>query len=144
VEEFFVGPGATVLSADEILVALRLPTPPPGTGSVYRRHTTRQEMDIAVVGVAAALTLGTQGERIEGARIGLGAVAPTPVRAREAEEALAGQRPSDELFPRAAELAVGASRPISDLRGSAAYRRELVRALTVRCLGIALERARMS
>lgn len=143
VEGFFVGPGATVLGADEILLALRLPTPPSRTGSVYRRHTARREMDIAVVGVAAALTLDGQGERIEAARIGLGAVAPTPVRAREAEEALAGQRPSDELFARAGELAVAASRPVSDVRASAAYRRELVRVLTARCLGIALERARI-
>jgi CO/xanthine dehydrogenase FAD-binding subunit len=143
-EEFFVGPGATVLGVDEILLALRVRTPPPSTGSVYRRHTTRQEMDIAVAGVAAALTLDGNGERIEAARIALGAVAPTPLRAREAEEALAGQRPSDELFARAGELAVAASRPISDVRASAAYRRELVRVLTARCLGIAVERARMS
>lgn len=142
VEEFFTGPGTTALGRDEILVALRLPVPPPHSGSVYQRHTPRQEMDIAVVGVGAILTLEPDGETIQEARIGLGAVAPTPIRAREAEDALTGQRPSEDLFARAAELAVVASRPISDVRGSAAFRRELVRVMTRRCLSVALERAR--
>ncbi|MGB6838486.1 MAG: xanthine dehydrogenase family protein subunit M [Dehalococcoidia bacterium] len=140
-EDLFTGPGTTALGPNDILMALRLPVPPPHTGSVYQRHTPRQEMDIAVVGVGVALTFQPDGEAIQGARIGLGAVAPTPIRAREAEDALTGQRPSEELFARAAELAVAASRPISDVRGSAAFRRELVRVMTRRCLGIALERA---
>ena len=144
VEEFFTGPGATALDPREILVALRLPVPPPRTGSVYQRHTPRQEMDIAVVGVGVALTLRPDGEAIQRAGICLGAVAPTPIRAREAEDALTGQRPSEDLFARAAELAVAASRPISDVRGSAAFRRELVRVMTRRCLGTALERAQAS
>jgi CO/xanthine dehydrogenase FAD-binding subunit len=80
IEEFFTGPGTTVLGADELLAELRLTVPPKGTGGSYQRHTPRKQMDIAVVGVAAALTL--DGGNIARARISLGAVAPTPVRRR--------------------------------------------------------------
>ncbi|OGO52025.1 MAG: hypothetical protein A2148_05250 [Chloroflexi bacterium RBG_16_68_14] len=142
VSELFVGPGRTVLAPHEILVAFHLPAPPARTGSVYRRHTPRQIMDIAVVGVGVRLTLAPGGDTIQEARICLGAVAPTPIRATEAEEALTGQAPSEELFGRAAELAQAAARPISDVRGSAEFRRYLVGVMTRRCLAIALERAR--
>jgi carbon-monoxide dehydrogenase medium subunit len=98
-------------------------------------------MDIAVVGVAALVTLDDR-QRIKEGRIALGAVAPTPIRAPEAEQTLAGQSPTDEVIARAAALAVEAARPISDLRGSAAYRRHLVGVMTERCLHIAIERAR--
>jgi carbon-monoxide dehydrogenase medium subunit len=81
------------------------------------------------------------GDTISEARICLGAVAPTPIRATAAEAALTGQRPSDELFARAAELAQAAATPISDVRGSAEFRSYLVGAMTKRCLGVALERA---
>jgi carbon-monoxide dehydrogenase medium subunit len=100
-------------------------------------------MDIAVVGVGARLTLAENGS-INEARICLGAVAPTPIRAPDAEAALTGQTPSHELFARAAELAQAAATPISDVRGSAEFRRYLVGAMTKRCLGVALERARVS
>jgi len=142
--ELFVSPGKTVLAPHEILVAFRLPTPPPRTGSVYQRHTPRKIMDIAVVGVGVRLTLAPDADTIREARICLGAVAPTPIRATEAEAALAGQPPSDELLARAAELARAAARPISDVRGSAEFRRYLVGVMTRRCLAIALERAKGS
>lgn len=142
VSELFVGPGQTVLAPHEILVAFRLPAPPARTGSVYQRHTPRKIMDIAVVGAGVRLTLAPDADTIRDARICLGAVAPTVIRATEAERALAGQPPSEELFGRAGELAQEAARPISDVRGSAEFRRYLVGVLTRRCLGIALERAR--
>ena len=141
-EQFFTGPGQTVLGRDEILVGLAIPTPAPRTGAYYERHTPRAEMDIAVVGVAALMALEPERDVIREARIALGAVAPTPVRAPEAEASLAGQEPSEEAFGRAAELAVNAARPISDVRGSAAFRRHLVRVITARCLRRAVERAR--
>ena len=143
VQELFSGPGQTVLSPTDILVAFHLPAPPPRSGGVYQRHTPRAIMDIAVVGVAAQVSLAPDGDVIREARICLGAVAPTPVRALEAEASLAGQAPSNEALARAAELAVGAARPISDVRGSAAFRRHLVRVMTERCLRIAVERARL-
>jgi carbon-monoxide dehydrogenase medium subunit len=141
VEEMFAGPGKTLLSADEIVVAFRMPAPPPHTGSVYQRHTPRKIMDIAVVGVGVRLTLGDDGA-ISDARICLGAVAPTVIRPNDAEESLIGQAPSAELFERAAHLSKEAARPISDVRGSAEFRRYLVGVMTRRCLDIALERAR--
>lgn len=140
-EEFFRGPGQTALAPGELLVELALPPPAPRTGGVYRRHTPRRQMDIAVVGVAALLTLD-EGDTVRRARIALGAVAPTPLRARQAEALLEGQRASDELFARAAEAAAGEARPISDVRGSAEFRRHLVRVMTERCLREAAARAR--
>jgi len=139
-EEFFLGPGKTALAADELLAEVRVPLPPPGSGSAYDRHTPRKQMDIAVVGVAAALTMA--GERIERARVALGAVAPTPVRAPQAEAALEGQAPSDELFARAADVSAAECSPIADLRGSAEFRRHIVRVMTKRMLREALDRAR--
>lgn len=141
VEQLFAGPGRTTLAPQEIVTAFRLPTPPSHTGSVYQRHTPRKIMDIAVVGVGARLTLSASGA-IDDARICLGAVAPTVIRAPEAEQALIGQSPSEALFERAAALAQQAARPISDVRGSAEFRRYLAGAMTKRCLGIALERAK--
>lgn len=138
----FSGPAETVLAPADILVAFRLPTPPPRSGGVYQRHTPRAIMDIAVVGVAVQVTLAPDSDVIREARICLGAVAPTPVRAAEAEASLANQAPSDEALARAAELAVQAARPISDVRGSAGFRRHLVRVMTERCLRIAVERAK--
>lgn len=141
-EGFFSGPGQTVLRRDDILVGFLIPSPPPRTGAYYERHTLRVEMDIAVVGVAALVTLERDRDLIQEARIGLGATAPTPVRVSEAEVSLAGQPPSEEAFERASALAASAARPISDVRGSAAFRRHLVGVMTVRCLRQAVERAR--
>ncbi|MCH8008773.1 MAG: xanthine dehydrogenase family protein subunit M [Chloroflexi bacterium] len=138
--DLFDGPGSTVLAGDEVLTGFTLPTPPANTGSVYQRHTPRKIMDIAAVGVGVRLSL--DGGNIGEARICLGAVAATIIRATEAEDALAGQTPSAELFAKAAELAQAASSPISDVRGSAEFRRHLVGVMTKRCLDIALERAR--
>lgn len=139
-DQFFLGPGLTVLRPGELLVELRVPSAPARTGSVYRRHTPRKQMDIAVVGVAAALTLREDGV-IEKARVALGAVAPTPIRARETEAMLEGKSASPELFALAAESASAEAQPISDVRGSAEFRRHLVRVMTVRMLQLAAERA---
>lgn len=141
VEELFTGPGTTSLAKGEVLVAFRLPTPPAQTGSVYQRHTPRKIMDIAAVGVGVRLTL--DGDTIADARLCLGAVGPTPFRAPEAEGALTGQPANEETFAKAAELAQAAAKPISDVRGSAEFRRHLVGVMAKRCLGIALERARL-
>ena len=137
---FFVGVRRTVLAPEEMLVELSVPALGPHSGGQYLRHTPRRELDIAVVGVASQLTLtdGVCGK----ARIALASVAPTPVRALAAEQALIGQPITPALIERAAELAVDAARPISDQRGSVDYRRHLVRVLTRRTLTTALERAR--
>jgi len=137
---FFTGVRRTVLAPNELLVEIAVPAPGPRSGGNYLRHTPRRELDIAVVGVASQITL-TDGVCTK-ARIALASVAPTPVRAMAAEQALVGQPITPELIERAAELALESARPISDQRGSADYRRHLVRVLTRRTLTTALERAR--
>ena len=137
--EFWRGPNATALRPGELLRELRLPAPPANTGGVYVRQTPRKQMDIAVVGVAVLLTL--EGDRIKRARLALGAVAPTPVRAHAAETALEGQPASESVFAKAAQAAAAEARPISDQRGSAEFRRHLVRVTTERCLQEAARRA---
>lgn len=139
-DQFFVGPGQTVLQPGELLKAIRIPVPPERSGSYYLRHTPRAWMDIAVVGAAAAVTLDEDGI-IAAARIGLGAVAPTPIRAVEAEKALLGGRPDEALFAEAGRIAAGECSPIDDLRASADYRRHLVSVLVQRALRGATRRA---
>jgi len=137
--DFFVGVRRTVLAPDEILLEIVVPAPGPRSGGNYLRHTPRRELDIAVVGVASQLTL-SNGVCAK-ARIALAAVAPVPLRARAAEQALEGKPVTAEAIERAAELALGVAKPISDQRGSADYRRHLVRVLTRRTLRTALARA---
>jgi len=137
--DFFVGVRRTVLAPDEILLEIVVPAPGPRSGGNYLRHTPRRELDIAVVGVASQLTLSNG--VCSKARIALAAVAPVPLRARAAEQALEGKPVTAEAIERAAELAVGVAKPISDQRGSADYRRHLVRVLTRRTLRTALARA---
>jgi carbon-monoxide dehydrogenase medium subunit len=137
--DFFLGVRQTVLAPDELLVEIVIPAPGAGSGGTYIRHTPRRELDIAVVGVASQLTL-RDGHCVS-ARIALAAVAPVPLRAAAAEARLEGEAVTLALIEEAAQLAVEAARPISDQRGSADFRRHLVRVLTRRTLTIALERA---
>lgn len=134
-ETFFKGPRATDLARDEILLELVLPPPLAGSNSQYLRFSPREEMDIAIVGVGALVALEPGTRRLRRARIALGAVAPTPLRATAAEASLEGQEASRENMTKAGALAAAASRPINDVRGSAEYRRELVQVLTRRTLG---------
>jgi carbon-monoxide dehydrogenase medium subunit len=136
---FFTGVRRTVLAPDELLVELTVPNPGPRSGGNYLRHTPRRELDIAVVGVASQLTLANG--VCTKARIALAAVAPVPLRATAAEQALEGQAVTPDRIARAADLALEAARPISDQRGSADFRRHLVRVLTRRTLITALARA---
>lgn len=133
VELIPVGPGRTALGPGEIIVAIELPTQGGRAAARYLRFTPRREMDIAIAGSGVALKLSGAGE-IEGARITLASVGPVPVRAARAEAVLAGQRPTAALIAEAGRLAAEEAKPISDTRGSAEYRRELVRVLTRRAL----------
>ena len=141
-ETFFTGPGQTVLTRGEVLVAIQLPPPAANSGAAYLRFIPREEMDIAIAGVGSFVQLSADGQRCQQARISLASVAPTPVRADEAEAFVAGKPLDAETIAEAGELAAQAARPISDVRGSAAYRRELVKVLTRRTLQTALDRAR--
>jgi carbon-monoxide dehydrogenase medium subunit len=143
IEDFFVGPGRTTLADSEVLVSIHLPPPAPRSGSAYARHTPRQEMDIAIVGVAASVSLDRDG-LIADLRIALGAVGPTPFRAKQAEASGVGHRLDDELASSIARIAGSEARPISDQRGSADYRRRLVEVLTRRTILVASAGARAS
>ncbi len=142
VEKFCTGPGRTVLEPGEVLVRLRLPPPAPNSGSAYLRFIPRNEMDIAVVGVGVALTLDEGRASCVSARGPVGAGAPTPLLVPEAGAALVGRPVAEADVERAASLARAATRPISDMRGDAEYRRHLVGVLVRRALQIALRRAK--
>ena len=117
VEEFVTGPGQTVLQANEILVEFRIPAPQGNTADCYQRFIPRNEMDIAVVGVGSCVTL--DGETCTAARIGLGAVAATPLYAQDAAQSLVGKTLDDTAIENAAALAQQMATPISDMRGTA-------------------------
>ena len=136
---FFLGVRRTVLAPGELLLEIIVPAQGAQSGGNYLRHTPRRELDIAVVGVASQITLS--GGRCTAARIALAAVAPVPLRATDAEQALVGQPLTPQQIERAAELASGAARPIDDHRGSIEFRNHLVRVLTRRTLTTALQRA---
>ena len=131
--QLFAGPGRTVLAHDEILTEIMLPPPAPNTGSLYIKHSPRGAMDIATVGVASAVTVDRSGECTD-ARIALGAVAPTPLRAYAAEDMLRGKQIDADLLQQAAEAAMSQATPIDDVRGTAGYRSQMVGVLTRRTL----------
>ena len=132
-EQLFTGPGQTVLARDEVLTEITLPAPAPNTGSLYIKHSPRGAMDIATVGVASAVTVDRSGE-CTGARIALGAVAPTPLRSHAAEDLMLGKRLDADVLQAAADAAMAQASPIDDLRGTADYRRQMVGVLTRRTL----------
>jgi carbon-monoxide dehydrogenase medium subunit len=139
-DAFFSGPRQTVRRGDEVLTAVLVPKPPPGFGAAYARFALRDGNAIAVAAVAASVRL--EGHNvIRDARMVLGAVAPIPLLVQSAGAALLGQAPTEDSFTRAAEAAMKAAEPLSDVRGSAEFRRELVRVLTRRALRAAWHRA---
>lgn len=130
-DEFFTGPGKTVLKPGELLTAVFIPTPQPQARAVYLKHSPRRAMDLAVAGVAALFTHGQQPQ----ARFALSAVAPTPRRIAAVEQFLQEASVLDEgVIQDAARLAAQAAQPISDVRSSAAYRTRMVEVLSRRAL----------
>ncbi len=130
-EDLFTGPMKTVIAENEILTEIVIPDQL-STGSNYIKFGLRRSGALAVVGIAVAVTVN--GGTITEAKIAIGAAAPTPIRAREAEKFLQGKTISDDLLAEAGVIASGESKPISDIRGSAEYRRDLIRVLTRRAL----------
>ena len=135
INEFFRGFYEAALEPGEIVTGVSVPPPPKGARSGYIKFTSRSAEDKALVGVAALIVL--DGGRCTEARIGLGGVAPTPVRARRAEATLRGEVLSNAAVRAAAEAAAAEAEPLSDLMGSADYRREMIR-VWVRRLLVAL------
>jgi carbon-monoxide dehydrogenase medium subunit len=142
-EEFFKGPGQTVIEPEEILCAVVLNEPPPYSGGGYVKLGVRKALEISLVNVAAFMVLDGPNGPIKESRIVLGSVAPLPMRSPSAEAVLIGERPDDALFERAGNAASKDAKPIDDFRGSAEYRREMVKVLTRRALKLAYEEARL-
>jgi CO/xanthine dehydrogenase FAD-binding subunit len=141
VASFLVGPGRTALARGEVLTGVTVPPPPAGrVGSAYLRLEYRASMEIAVVGAAAFVVVDDDGRCAE-ARIALTAVAPTVIRAPEAEAILRGGPATGELVSATAVRAAEAARPIDDVRASASYRTAMVRVIVRRALELALQRA---
>ena len=141
-EDFFKGPGETVMESGEILTQISLDVPPPHSGAAYLKLGKRKALEISLVNVASFIHLNGPDGVVDSARIVMGAVGPKPLRAFSAERLLAGEKPSDHLFEAAGKAAADESSPIDDFRGSAEYRRTMVSVLTVRTLRSALARAR--
>ena len=144
VERFLLGPNRTARRPDELLTRVSLPALPARAATAFLKAGRRRAMEISVVCVAARLTLDASLERCLEARVALGAVAPTAVRAHQAERALGGQPVGGAAFRRAAEAAQEACRPIDDVRASAAFRQHLVGVLVRRALARCVERARLA
>jgi carbon-monoxide dehydrogenase medium subunit len=134
-EDFFVGPNRTAIEPDEILTEVVIPDQQT-TGSAYFKFGLRRSGALAVVGVAVSVVAVKA--HVEQARIVLGAVGPVPMRAKKAEELLAGNVASEAALEEAGRAAAAECRPISDIRGSEEYRRDMVRVFTKRALRKAL------
>jgi CO/xanthine dehydrogenase FAD-binding subunit len=139
---FLLGPDHTAIRPAEILTEIRIPPPAPRSGSTFLKVMRRHSMDCSIVSVAARITSADDGETCAAARIAIGAAAPVPFRATDAENLLYNERPREELIREVAERAVKAARPITDVRASAEYRRMLVRGLVGRAVTEAWNRAR--
>ena len=140
VADLLTAPGRTSAGPDELLVAVELPALPAESGSCYVRLEYRRQMEIAIVGATAVVVL--EEGRVADARIAITALAPTIRRVPEAEAALAGSDGGEEAVEAAAAAAAAATEPISDVRGSADYRRAMAAVITARAVTGALARAR--
>lgn len=141
VEDFCQGPGRTLLGSDEIVTHIEIPAPAARTGKAYLKHGRRSQMELATVGVAVRVTLDSSG-KISDVAVVLAAVAPVPLRSLQAESVLKHQLPTSALIAEAGIAAARDARPISDVRSSADYRREMVRVLTERALHQAIQEAK--
>jgi CO/xanthine dehydrogenase FAD-binding subunit len=140
VAELFVGPAQTSAEPGELLTAVEVPAPGQNTGSCYARLEYRRQMEIAVVGATAVVSL--EGDRVADARIAITALAPTIHRVAEAEQALVGTDGAREAAEAAAAAAAAAAAPISDVRASADYRRAMGAVIARRAIEVAVARAR--
>jgi carbon-monoxide dehydrogenase medium subunit len=138
-EEFFTGMLTTALAPDELLTEVRVPGLPPRTGGAFI-EIARRAGDFALVGIAALVTLDDAG-RATRARLALCGAGPTPIRAREAERVLVGERPEGRVLDEAAEKIAAATDPPSDIHASAAFRKKLARHVGRQAIELAVRRA---
>ncbi len=140
-EDLFIGPGQTLLEAGEILVEFVIPKLPPHTGGAYWKHTRRAAMELPILGVAVLISLDDDMKTCAEARIGLGVLAPTPMRARNAEAILKGKKVDDRILKRAGKAGAEECKARDSVRGEAWYRRAMVEVLVPRMARVAMERA---
>lgn len=139
-KDFFKGPGQTILDGAEIVTAVTVPPPPSRTGVIYRSFSGRGTLDCSTVGIGVLITL--DGEICQNFRIAIGACAPTPIRAYDAEQLLIGQCVDQKAIEAVSNQVCLETRPISDLRADADYRLHLVKVLTSRVIEEAYQLAR--
>lgn len=141
-DEFFTGPGFTVMDPGEIMTAISVPPLPPASAAAYKRISARCGVDIAAVGVGVMTAF--EGETCRQAKVVLGAVAPVPMHATKTEDLLQGEQWGQAVVKAAGDKAAQEAKPISDVRASAEWRKRMVAVLTRRALEEAHERARTS
>ena len=139
-EDFFTGPKKTILNHDELLVRLEMPPMEPNSAGEYIKFGRRNAMEIAMIGVAALITLEDGKNTCKAARLAFATAAPTPIRSREAEKLLTGKKLSEEIIDRAAETASNEASPRTSWRTTEEYRRDLIRVLTRRAIQKALDK----
>ncbi|MBW1801049.1 MAG: xanthine dehydrogenase family protein subunit M, partial [Deltaproteobacteria bacterium] len=137
-EDFFIGTRQTILQPDEMVTEIKLPPVTATTGHAFYK-LTKTTADIGKLNVSAAITI--DGDQCKECRIALGSVAPTPMRARQAENTLMGKKPDDETISETARAAAAESRPITDIWSTEEYRTEMIKVLVRRAINRALERA---
>lgn len=130
--EFLLGPGRTCRTSAELLVAIEVPLPPAGFAGEFYKHGTRPGLDISAISIAAGAR--REGKLLRDVRIAFGAVAPTPIRAPHAEALLEGSECNEKILQAASRAALEDVRPISDIRASDWYRRELIQNMLNRVL----------
>ncbi len=143
-DKFFTGPNSTILNRDEVLTEIIVPKDAEQFKGVYIKFGPRKAMDIGIVSIVVLLDADFESGLCKRIRIALGAVAPTPIRARQAEGLLSGNALGPDSIDKAAELASSETDPISDFRASAGYRKELVKTLVVRGINTILASNRTS
>ncbi len=140
IENIVVSPGATVLKKGEFILGFKLPKPQSGSGDAYLRLIPRSEMDIAVVGAGASVSVD-KNKKITSIRISLGAIAPTQVTLNGLEDIFIGKEPNEDSINKLVSIAESACSPIKDKRGTIEYRTKIAGVLAKRTLTIAYERA---
>jgi carbon-monoxide dehydrogenase medium subunit len=138
IEKFFLGPGATTLSTGDLITSFFLPERAPNSAAVYMKLGRREGPDCALVGVAVLLALSGKKDGAREARVALSSVAPVPLRARKTEEILLSGPLNEDRIKKAARVAAEESSPITDMRATGSYRKEMVRVLTFRAVSKAL------
>ena len=141
-ENLFSGPGQTVLEPNELLISITIPKKSNLSGANYIRFIPRNEMDIAVVGTGVSVIISDDKKKFESVRVSLASVGPTPIFVDGIDKEISGQEINDESIRVVSNIAKNASKPISDMRGTAEFRQHLCEVLTRRALITSIERAK--